>query len=201
MNIVVDARGKACPQPVVMTKKALDNVKSGRITVLVDNEIACQNVSKFAKNAGFSYTLEESDGKYEIVINKSADAEPELVPETRMPENLPESGSYCILITKKTLGKGPDELGTLLMKSFFTALNEASNLPSNIFFLNEGVYLTTQGSECSDLLLELEKRGVAILSCGTCLDYYNLKDKIVVGRVTNMYDIVDTITKTRTITL
>jgi len=200
MKIIVDAQGKACPQPVIMTKKALDSIQSGRVITLVDNEIASQNVSKLAKSMGFSYTLEEKDGKYRIVIDKSADSGQKPGSEAEVSVNLPER-DYCILITKKTLGTGSDELGALLMRSYFTALNELANLPRNIFFINEGVHLTTEGSKCLDLLRDLEHKGVAILSCGTCLDYYNLKNKVEAGKVTNMYDIVDTITRIRTITL
>jgi len=200
MDVMVDAKGKACPQPVIMTKKALDSIKCGRVITLVDNEIASQNVQKLAKSMGFSHTIEEKDGIYRIIIEKTADIEQETEPEAEARVELSDS-DYCILVTKKTLGTGPDELGSLLISGFFIALGQAAKLPRNIFFINEGVYLASQGSKYLDQLRDLEQKGVIISSCGTCLEYYNLKDKVAVGKVTNMYDIVDTITRTRTITL
>jgi selenium metabolism protein YedF len=200
MDITIDATGKPCPQPLVMTKKALDSIQSGRVITLVDNDVASQNVVKLAKSLGFSYTVEQRGGEYRIIIDKTPTADRQSRDQLEAPVDLPD-GEYCILITKKTMGEGSETLGALLLRSFFTALKEAPKLPSGLFFLNGGVYLTTQGSECADLLLELSQKGVSILSCGTCLDYFNLKDKLIVGEITNMYDIVDTTTRLRTITL
>lgn len=181
----VDARGLACPQPVIITKKALEELEKGEVVTIVDNEIAKNNVVKLAKSMNCSVNIEKVDDEYHIGIIKGEPVE--------MDESLDtaETASDVYLITTDELGKGSRELGAVLMKSFMYSLSEQKQLPGSMIFINSGVRLTTEGSEVIDTLKILENKGVEILSCGTCLDYYNIKDKLLIGGVTNMYTIVE----------
>lgn len=186
MKIKIDARGEVCPKPVIMTKKELDKVSEGIITTIVDNEVAKENVSKLATSMGLSFTIDKTkENEFYIHINKG---------------RVEEEANVCIPDTFKDLtiaigcdkmGKGEDELGKILMKSFIYTVRETAPYPSSIVLYNSGVYLTTEGSEVLDDLKALEEEGVEILSCGTCLDYYHLKDKLLVGGITNMYNIYE----------
>lgn len=175
----VDARGLACPQPVIATKKALDGLREGVLTTIVDNAVAKENVLKFATANGCGAAVEEKDGCYYITITKgcgtqSATAQP---------------AGAVVLLTRDTLGHGSDELGAVLMKAYFTTLVEAKPWPRRIFMLNSGVKLAVSGSPVLSHLQELVAGGVDVMSCGTCVDYFHLKDQVAVGGVTNMYTI------------
>lgn len=186
-KIEVDARGQACPKPVIMTKRELDNIEEGIVVTIVDNEVAKNNVSKLAKSLGYEYTVEDkSENEYVITIVKGEG-------EVKVEENAPkmQTGDRVVVFSSKTMGKGSDELGEILVKSFIYTLTESTPYPSTMIFYNGGVYLTCEGSPVLEDLKKLEKEGVEIISCGTCLDYYNLKDKLQVGEISNMYTIYD----------
>lgn len=186
-RIEVDARGQACPKPVIMTKKELDNIEEGVVVTIVDNEVAKNNVSKLAKSLGYEYTVEDkSENEYVITIVKGEG-------EVKVEENAPkmQTGDRVVVFSSKTMGKGSEELGEILIKSFIYTLTESTPYPSTMIFYNGGVYLTCEGSPVLEDLKKLEKEGVEIISCGTCLDYYNLKDKLQVGEISNMYTIYD----------
>ncbi len=184
MEKTVDARGLECPKPVLLTKRALDETEEGNVLAIVDTEIARDNVIKLAKSMDCNIITEESNGNYYINISKKEQME--LNDMFRQSEN-----DYVLLVTSQFLGKGSEELGRVLMNSFFYTLSESENFPRSILFINTGVNLTTQKTSVIESLSSLESRGVEILSCGTCLDFYNLKDKLLIGGVTNMYSIVE----------
>ncbi len=203
MEVYVDARGKACPQSVLMTKKALESIDAGKVVTAVDNDVARENIAKLAKSQKLNYFIEEKSSAIEITIDKGSGAEvtiPVTVKEA-VEANTLIAGSYVVLIIKDTFGNGAEELGKLLMRSYLYTLLEIDLLPSSLLFVNSGVNLTTEGSDVIDILKQLEEKGVEILSCGTCLDFYHLKNKLSVGRVTNMYEIAEKTTKLRTISL
>lgn len=180
---VVDARKEACPKPVIMTKKALEESNENIITI-VDNKVAKTNVLKLCTKLGYNTDVKEEENGIYITIVKS---------EENVDENLStELGSITYVFGSDLLGKGSEELGKILMKGFIYTLTETNPLPSNIVFLNSGVKITTTESQTIDDLKKLEECGTKILSCGTCLDYYNLKDNLLVGEISNMYDIVET---------
>ncbi|ADL08969.1 sulfurtransferase-like selenium metabolism protein YedF [Thermosediminibacter oceani] len=201
MAIEVDCRGKKCPEPLIMTKKALDSIDRGRVVAIVDDEVARENIIKFAKNQGYGFLVETKGDNFYISIDKEAvtAGKPE---KGGCCEVVPSDGSpYVLLVTGDTLGRGSEELGKLLLKNYFYSLKEAPRLPECALFLNRGVYLTTEGSEVLDTLRELESRGMEVMSCGTCLDYYGLKEKLAVGSITNMYTIAEKLSAFRTITI
>lgn len=182
----IDARGLTCPQPVIMAKKALEQIATGEIIAIVDNETAKENIITLAENSNLGVGVEKRDKDYYIRITKKAiDSYNEEI----------SSGNIVILVSSSTMGKGDEELGKILMKSFLYALVENEEKPRYLIFINSGVFLTSEGSESLEHLMALEKQGVEILSCGTCLDFYQLKEKLCVGQVSNMYTIVENMQK------
>lgn len=185
--------GDACPTPVIKTKKAMQALTGPEvIEVLVDNEIAVQNVSKMAAASGGEVTSEQTGEKaYKVVISvkggvTTAEAEEEAC------ACAPAGNNTVVVIASDRMGEGNEELGKVLIKGFIYAVSQLDTLPKAILFYNGGATLTTEGSDSLKDLKEMEAQGVEILTCGTCLDYYQLKDKLAVGAVTNMYSIVET---------
>lgn len=188
---IIDARKKPCPEPVIMAKKAADEGVE-QITVIVDNETAKSNVMKLGAKLNYGTVYEyKNDGIY-ILLKKDTD----IVNEETMAEVMPEeqlNTNMVYLISTDKLGKGSEELGRILMKSFLYSISEKTPYPTAMIFLNSGVKLTTEGSECIDDLMKLKEGNVKIVSCGTCLDFFEIKSKLRVGSISNMYDIVDII--------
>jgi selenium metabolism protein YedF len=178
----INCKGLRCPQPVINTKKYFDTIESGEAEVIVDNEVAKNNISKFCQNNNFKHAIEEKNGLYHIRIAKEkCDCE---VMDS-------QEKSLVILVGSDKLGSGDDTLGSTLMKSYMYALSESDKLPKELLFINSGVRLVAEDSEVLESLMKLKDRGVNISSCGVCLDFYKLKDKLAVGEITNMYTIID----------
>lgn len=180
---IIDCKGLACPKPVILTKKELEGMTEGELKVIVDNAAARENVSRFAKNQGLEYNVNEKDGLYHITIKKTAQQTCELMDF--------DNKNLIIMITSDKFGSGDDKLGTALMKSYLYALTESDKKPEKMFFINSGVKLTCEGTEVLESIEALKSAGVEIFSCGTCLDFYGLKEKLLIGGVTNMYSIVE----------
>lgn len=176
----IDARGLQCPQPVILTKKALEEIEAGEIVTIVDNLTAKENVSRLASNLSYEHGIEEKEGCYYITIKKSG-----TVPTSQ------ESKEFVIVVTSDKLGGGEEELGRLLMKTYTYTLNETKPYPKAVIFMNSGVKLVVEGAETLENIQKLQEKGIEIISCGTCLDYYKIKDKLQVGIIGNMYTIVE----------
>lgn len=192
MEIKVDARGLTCPMPVIKTKKALEDIEEGVVEVTVDDVAPRENVLKFAKSNNCEVEIVSESGKETVIkIVKTKDVKIDIADEDIKCD--PNIGSgEVITIMSNRIGSGNDELGGVLMKGFLFALTEAKPYPKSILFLNGGVELTTKNEATIEHIKVLEENGVEILSCGTCLDYYGLKDDLKVGSITNMYTIVET---------
>ena len=192
MEKIVDARGLMCPQPVIKAKAALKDMRSGTLKILVDNEIAVQNVMKLGNFSGLSPSSEKkADKEFEILFHVNGEA-PDLT-KAQEEDCAPESrrkGLVAVLASDQ-MGSGNEELGRLLMKGFVYALTQLEELPETILLYNGGAKMSVEGSQSLEDLKSLEARGVEILTCGTCLNYYELGDKLRVGSVTNMYEIVE----------
>lgn len=186
----VDARGLDCPKPVIETKKMIDKIESGIIVVMVDNEIARENVRKFVQSKNISYSIEEKNGDYHIILTKG-DSEESFVKQTEVSIQKSENDNLVIYIESNKMGEGSDELGEILMKSYLYTLTELDILPKSIVLVNVGVYLAINSSPVIDYLKDIEKKGVEIISCGTCLNYYNIQDQLGVGIISNMYSIIE----------
>lgn len=191
---VVDARGEQCPIPVVKTKKVLDGIQGEAvITVLVDNETAVQNVTRMGKHAGAEVSSKKmGEHEFQVVLSvNGAVSQDVLAEDTACVPDV--KGNLVIAVDTAVMGRGNDELGKVLMKGFLFAVTQLPELPRTMLFYNGGVLLTTEGSDSLEDLRSLEAQGVQIKSCGTCLNYYGLSDKLKVGEVTNMYDIAETL--------
>ena len=186
MSKIVDARGLACPQPVILTRSALQ--ESDAVTTIVDNETARSNVSRMAAKQGCQVDVEErEDGIYVHLTKGEAPAE-EAAPQMAA---VPTSGPLVLTVPSEIMGRGDEELGGILVRAFFHTLCEVEPLPQTIIFFNSGVKLVVEGSPVMEDLQALEARGIEILACGTCLGHYELKDKVAIGEVSNMYTIAE----------
>ncbi|WP_414632259.1 MULTISPECIES: sulfurtransferase-like selenium metabolism protein YedF [unclassified Clostridium] len=194
----IDCRGLNCPIPVVNTKKYFDALESGIGVTVVDNEVAKNNVVKFAQGNGFEYEIEEREGNiYYITIIKGEVT----VEELNLKNSKEKEETFTIVVGSDKLGNGDDELGTALIKSYLFALSEAEVIPTNLVFLNAGVKLVVEGALTLDSLKRLVERGVNVQSCGLCLDFYGLKENLAVGEISNMYAIIEMMNKGKTIKL
>ena len=192
METIIDCKGMACPLPVVNAKKAAGERNAGDVlTVLVDNEIAVQNLTRFAEHKGFAVSAEKkADKEYAVVMTVSG-AAPEAAKEEIACAVDSRRKGMLVVLSGNVMGTGDPKLGTSLMKAFVFALTKQDQLPDTILCYNTGAYLTCEGADTLEDLKLLESEGVTILTCGTCLDFYGLKEKLAVGGVTNMYDIVE----------
>lgn len=179
----VDARGKACPIPVVMTKKEVDN-GSENFIVLVDNKTAVENLKRFGKNSGYQTEITESNSEFEVSFTKMVDFDNCII--------IDNDKKWAVFVGNEGIGEGDLDLGSSLMKMFFYTLNQDKDIPRYILFMNKGVKVATDNDQVVEQLKALQKMGSEILVCGTCLNYYNIADKLKIGTVSNMYDIVST---------
>ena len=193
MEKMIDCKGMACPLPVVNAKKASEELSAGDVlTVLVDNEIAVQNLTRFAEHKGFGVSAEKKADSEHAVIMTISGATAEKVKEEEISCAMDSRRKgMLVVLSANTMGTGDVKLGTSLMKAFVFALTKQEQLPDTILCYNTGAYLTCEGADTLEDLKLLESEGVTILTCGTCLDFYDLKEKLAVGSVTNMYDIVE----------
>ena len=186
----IDAKGLACPRPVILTKKELDVMGTGEVKTLVDNQVAVENLSRLATSLKLSYETEVlGENSFAVTIKKGKAEETEATANSRM--NAPSGKGTVIVIQSDQMGKGEEALGKLLMKSFIYTVKETTPHPEAILFYNSGVRLTVGDSPVLDDLKALENLGVEIVSCGTCLDFYELKEKLAVGIISNMYTIYE----------
>jgi selenium metabolism protein YedF len=185
--IKIDAIGLACPLPVIQTKKALKNIEeNGSVETLVDNESSMENLLKMAKEMGLESNHEKvEEHKYKVVIVKGEGG------ITTDPNDAASNEKMVIAISSDKMGEGIDELGDVLMKGFIYTLTEMDVMPTTILLYNGGAKLTVENSPLLKDFKTLEEMKVEILTCGTCLNYYNLGDKLAVGEVTNMYTIME----------
>lgn len=192
MRKEVDGRGQLCPKPVIMTKKQLDEIDEGIVTAIVDNKTAKINISKLASSLGCEYKVnKKSDEEYYIEIRKGKSMDGPMEEKYEIKEKKSKFKDMTIVFNSNTMGEGSDGLGRILMNSLMYTITETPPLPSTLIFYNGGVHLTCEGSEVLEDLRTLEEEGVEIISCGTCLDYLGLEDKLEVGDVSNMYTIYE----------
>lgn len=201
---VLDARGLACPQPVILTRKALGEGFS-ELEVIVNTSSARENVARFAGHAGCTIsTIEESGDETRIVIqppvaNWSDTTAAESLTDVTVP--LVDPGIQTVFLSGRTIGRGDDELGALLMRGFLYTLTESETLPQRLVLMNSGVTLAAEASDHLENLRRLVDLGVEILACGTCLEFYKLTDQLAVGRVSNMQEISEFLLQGRALCL
>ena len=194
-DITVNALGEQCPIPVVKATRALrEMTHAGTLEVLVDNEIAVQNLKRMAEGNKLPFRAEKrSDREYVVtmeVFSPTGDAPKEEAAAACVPDS---RGDFVVAVDTAVMGRGSDELGAALMKGFLFAVSQLERLPKTMLFYNGGAKLTVEGSDSLEDLRSMEAQGVEILTCGTCLSHYGLTEKLAVGSVTNMYTIVETL--------
>ena len=186
MSPIIDARGKACPTPVIMAKKAISAGESS-FTVLVDNTTAVENLKRLAANQGFDAAATEAEGVFSVAFTRTGCAACEEAVNSPLPA---PGGDWAVFVGRDIIGDGDRELGTNLMRMFFYTLSQGEDKPGAVLFMNAGVKLPTLDEQVVEHLKALSAVGVEILVCGTCLNFYGLTDRLRVGTVSNMYDIV-----------
>lgn len=193
---IVDARGQACPQPVILARRALAHDRE--VTVIVDNATARENVAGMARSQGHAVRIEEQGSDILVHISAQGAPAPAAAPApspapSPTPSPAPTGGPTVVLFASDCMGRGSEELGGILVRSFLHTLNEVEPRPDTLVFLNSGVRLVVEGSPVLEDLQALAARGVQLLACGTCLGYYELKEKVAVGTISNMYTIAETL--------
>ncbi|WP_168203529.1 sulfurtransferase-like selenium metabolism protein YedF [Oceanispirochaeta crateris] len=195
----LDARGLACPKPLLRTKQVISDQVFDSLTVLVSNEAARENVLRFLNHIGFqdiSWKAGEAEGEFSISSKPGEKSLPEKTnPESRgttIPERNPEPASgKTVLIASTRIGLGDDDLGRLLMKGYIYTLTQLETPPSCLIFMNAGVTLALDDSESLEDIKILEGKGVHVLVCGTCLDFLKVGDRLQTGQISNMYEIAE----------
>lgn len=185
--ITIDMIGKACPIPVIETKKQIAKLGDGAetIQVLVDNEAACGNLSKMSASMGYPCEYEkEGQNRYRVTIQVSAGKK-----EEQILNSLEQSG-LVVAIGKNRMGEGDEELGKILIKGFIYSLIELPECPKSILFFNGGIHLACKEANTIDDLRSLQERGTKIYVCGTCVNFYDAADQLAIGEIVNMYEIV-----------
>jgi selenium metabolism protein YedF len=186
--MLIDARGIACPQPVLMTKAELEKINEGVVTVLVDNKGSSINVRNFCEANGHTVSVTEKDGYYQIDVAKGYDCAVADISEVK-DENI------VVLISGECIGSEEPELGKMLMKGFIGNLKNLDKLPDTIILVNNSVKMVTLNTDTIAIFQELAGRGVEVLACGACLEYFGITDKLQAGSVTDAYTVANKIFK------
>ncbi len=194
----LDARGLLCPGPVIQTKKLFDEGKLTHFSVIVDNEAAKENVCRFARNRGAAVESVRTEGNsFTITIVFEDPSANYVEKEELIPCPLPNQANILsgnvVYIGSNTMGRGDDSLGAQLIRGFLRTIIDSAPLPWRVILINSGVMLSSVDPEAVEALHVMEEKGVEILSCGTCLEKFGLVNRIQVGRVTNMFEVVESL--------
>jgi selenium metabolism protein YedF len=187
---IVDTKGQNCPIPLIETRKALRASHAGEaFAVVTDDRTAFSNISRFLNDNRIKYSVSENHDTWTFNITNETGVSDTTPAENYFEAAGPEipSGDFAVVISSEIMGQGDDELGRKLMKSFFVALSCLDTMPSSIMFYNSGVKLTANDSEIIEILHEIERKGVEILICGTCVDHFKIGNKINLGKICDMY--------------
>lgn len=201
---MINALGIDCPGPVIMAKKAFDMEETKVIKILVDNEVATKNLTKLAESLGAKIEVEKiKEKEYSVTISKDDkedDSSIDIASSSNAKnEDKKENDEYVLILSSNKMGHGEEDFSKKLLEGFIYALTEQDKLPKYILLYNLGVELVSKNQKTIEDLLTLEDKGVEILSCGLCLNQYNLKDSLKVGEITNMYRICEIMSKYRNV--
>lgn len=189
---VIDVKGKQCPMPLIETKKALkEAAENESIKILIDNPTSVKNVTHYLSDNQINFVEQKSGEVIELIVNKNGKDLEDTDETAYCTTNIPQPENYIVLMAKDRIGEGSDELGEALAGAMINTLKSMNPLPDKIIFMNSGINLVITGSNVLDDLKELANRGVELITCGTCLDYFGKMDDLKVGRVSNMLDILE----------
>ena len=197
----IDVKGEVCPIPVIKARKALKDISFGTLEVLTDSDVAVKNLEKMARTENCLFSFKEEENIFHVFIKKEGKENAGQLKEEdeKSHEEHVVKGPKVVAIASDRMGSGDRKLGKILIKGFIFALTQMDELPASVLFYNSGAHLTVEGSSSIDDIKTLEAAGAEILTCGTCLDHYGIADKLEVGSVTNMYEIVDRMSKAQSI--
>ena len=185
---IIDCRGLACPEPVITTQKALDRLQGEEIVVIVDHVFSCNNVERFARSQGYSVKVKEEGENFYLHIRKE-----KTEGNSESPSEEERVKKIVVYLNSHLLGVGDDALGSFLMKAFLKILLELERRPERLILINSGVQLASEDSKVLEILKALSEKGVEIVCCGTCIDFYGMKDRIGIGVISNMHDILQSL--------
>jgi selenium metabolism protein YedF len=187
---IIDATGKACPIPFIMAKKLIDAQES-HFTVYVDNRPAVENLKRLAKTQGFATEVHEENQTYHVQFSREGEVDAQQESEKKSQEKFVPGTNKVLYISRDTMGAGDAALGKNLLRMFLYSVDQREELPQTILMLNSGIRMATEDSQSIETLKALHEKGVEILVCGTCLDFYGMLDRLQVGSVCTMYDITE----------
>jgi selenium metabolism protein YedF len=186
MSKTIDARHMSCPQPVMLTAEALN--QADEVTTIVDNAGAKENVSRFGKSQGCQVNVEQKEDGIYVTLKKVTTQSPAAEPVN----DIKSAAKIVLFLGSDVVGRGDDhQLGALLMEKFLHTVGGLPQKPETILMMNSGVKLVAEDSLALGELKQLEAQGIDILACGTCLQRFQLSEKIKVGKISDMYTIVD----------
>lgn len=192
---IVDTRGHKCPVPLIMAKKALKEINDGEnLKVITDSKTSLSNLKRFLSDTGAEFAVQTEGDIHTITITGGGEAIEATVPEEycEVITSIPAAGKdYSIVFSTQQMGEGNEDLGLILTKSFLITLVERDIMPRSLLFYNSGVKLAADDSFVIDQLRKLEKKGVKLLLCGTCISFYNIGKEITIGTVSNMYEMAE----------
>ncbi len=198
MREIIDARGLACPQPVLLARKALEAHE--RVVVMVDNAAAVENVRRLGAKMGCEIVVEDKGGGIvHLHLTRDAAAPAEAAPGEPAVCAPAGGGTYVVALPENRMGRGNAELGDVLMKAFVHTLTQLDPLPGKVICYNAGIFLALDDSPVLEDLRQLKDAGVEILVCGTCLNFFGVADRLAVGSVSNMYEIAGSMTEARVV--
>lgn len=190
----IDTKGQLCPAPLILAKKGIQEAADGEeIEIHTDNETSLHNLKNYLKELKLTPTITKKGNVHILTVVKS-----ETLSDFPSPESFcaaPTSSNFVVVIKSEFMGTGDDKLGHFLMEAFLDSLNESDKLPSAILLYNSGVKIALNETVTARSLQELENIGIPIYACGKCLEYYNIKDLIAVGMVSNMFTITKHMTE------
>ena len=191
---ILDCTGLNCPEPVLRTKARLEEKPGELFSVLIDNEASLENVLRFGRSQGAEVSAENrSDGTFLVKVMPGENSkETEAFKAEEYLCTLPGGSNLIYVIPSDSMGRGSDELGWALLQTYVTTISEIDPLPSHILLYNGGVKLATTNGKALESLQKLEEKGITVWICGTCLEFFKLEDERKVGSITNMYDIMNT---------
>lgn len=187
---IIDTRGKACPAPLIMTKKAIKEASTGdKLEILSDNDTATCNLRDYLNELKVSFSETKDNNISTITVTVPEETDSNVSAESFC--RTTSSGDYAVVIKSDKMGTGDDELGAILLRAFINSLAESEKLPTSIILYNSGVKTALKNTDTALSLQKLEERGVTIIACGTCLEFFNVKERLAVGVISNMYKITE----------
>lgn len=193
----LDVTGKKCPMPLIETKKALMESSPGEaLSILIDNETSVKNVTHYLEDNNIPVTSRKNGDVWQLSLNRGNEELEKTVPEAFCEPEMAKDNGYVVVMAKNRIGEGSDELGANLVGPLLESLKAQDVLPSKIVFMNSGIHLVTNDSTVIPQLKELELSGVEMIACGTCLNYFEKNEELAIGRISNMFEIVEVLRTT-----